>query len=125
LPTVVLRLSEVEDFAIVRQLLRAHEYWRLKLLPVDLVILNEHGATYARDFADQLEALVRTSQSRLVHDGHPGQGGVHLIPGEQLSADDRTLIEAVARVVVVGRRGTLAHHVIPGAAGAPRQPRRT
>ena len=35
-----------DDLDIVRQLLRAHEYWRLKLLDVDLVILNEHGATY-------------------------------------------------------------------------------
>jgi cyclic beta-1,2-glucan synthetase len=115
-------VSEAEDFDIVRQLLRAHEYWRLKLLPVDLVILNEHGATYAHDFAGQLEALVRTSQSRLVHDGPASQGGVHLLPAEQLSAEDRTLIEAIARVVVVGRRGTLADQVIRVDRAAPREP---
>ena len=44
---------------MVRQLLRAHEYWRLKLLAVDLVIINEQGATYADDLQDGLEALVR------------------------------------------------------------------
>ncbi len=47
LPIVMVRIDEAEDLDIVRQLLRAHEYWRLKLLDVDLVILNEHGATYA------------------------------------------------------------------------------
>ncbi len=59
----LVRIDEVEDLDIVRQLLRAHEYWRLKLLDVDLVIINEHGATYAQDLQDSLEALVRTSQS--------------------------------------------------------------
>ena len=49
---------------IVRQLLRAHEYWRLKGLAVDLVILNERGASYVQDLQVTLETLVRTSRSR-------------------------------------------------------------
>ena len=56
LPIVLVRIDEAEDLDIVRQLLRAHEYWRLKLLDVDLVILNEHGATYAQDLHDSLES---------------------------------------------------------------------
>ena len=34
---------------IVRQLLRAHEYWRMKQLAVDLVILNERPPSYVQD----------------------------------------------------------------------------
>ena len=60
LPIVVVRIDEAEDLDIVRQLLRAHEYWRLKLLDVDLVILNEHGASYAHD----LRARWRRSSGR-------------------------------------------------------------
>ena len=45
----VVRIDEADDIDIVRQLLRAHEYWRMKLLAVDLVIINEQGATYAQD----------------------------------------------------------------------------
>ena len=65
LPIVMVRIDEVEDLDIVRQLLRAHEYWRLKLLDVDLVILNEHGASYVQNLQDSLEAVVRASQSSL------------------------------------------------------------
>ena len=54
LPIVLVRIDEVEDLDIVRQLLRAHEYWRLKLLDVDLVVINEHGATYAQELQDAL-----------------------------------------------------------------------
>ncbi len=44
LPIVLLRIDDNEDIGIARQLLRAHEYWRMKQLPVDLVILNERVA---------------------------------------------------------------------------------
>ena len=81
LPIVIVRIDEVEDLEIVRQLLRAHEYWRLKLLDVDLVILNEHGASYIQNLQDSLEAVVRASQSSLAHDSHPGHGGVSLVRG--------------------------------------------
>ncbi len=112
LPIVVVRIDEIDDLEIVRQLLRAHEYWRLKLLDVDLVILNEHGATYAADLSDSLEALVRTSQSILVPEGRRGHGDVYILRGDQLSSDDRTLLQAAARAVLLSRRGSLADQVI-------------
>jgi cyclic beta-1,2-glucan synthetase len=112
LPIVLVRIDEVEDLDIVRQLLRAHEYWRLKLLDVDLVIVNEHGATYAQSLQDALESVVRTSQSILVHEAHEGHGGVHILRGDQLATEDRTLLQTAARAVLLSRRGTLADQVI-------------
>ncbi len=112
LPIVLVRIDEAEEIDIVRQLLRAHEYWRLKLIDVDLVILNEHGTTYAQGLQDSLETLVRTSQSTLVHEGHPGHGGVYILRGDQLSAEDRTLLQTAARAVLLSRRGSLADQVI-------------
>ncbi len=133
LPIVMVRIDETEDLDIVRQLLRAHEYWRLKLLDVDLVILNEHGPTYAEDLNDSLQALVRTSQSILVPEGQRGHGGVYIVRGDQLSTEDRMLLQAAARAVLLSRRGSLADQVIRlerpaariAAAAAPPGSRRT
>ena len=74
MPIVLVRIDEPEDQGIVRQLLRAHEYWRMKQLAVDLVILNEQAPSYAQDLQASLEAQVRTSQSRLRHEGHEPSG---------------------------------------------------
>ena len=112
LPIVLVRIDAAEDLDIVRQLLRAHEYWRMKLLDVDFVILNEHGATYAQDLQDSLEALVRTSQSTLVHEAHPGRGGVYILRADQLSFEERTLLQTAARAVLLSRQGSLADQVI-------------
>ncbi|HEX2784917.1 MAG TPA: glucoamylase family protein [Ilumatobacteraceae bacterium] len=112
LPIVVVRIDESEDLDIVRQLLRAHEYWRLKLLDVDLVIINEHGATYAQTLHDSLESLVRTSRSSFGHEGDHAHGAVYILRGERLSDEDRTLVQAAARAVLLSRRGSIAEQVV-------------
>ena len=64
LPILLLRVDDVDEREIVRQLLRAHEYWRTKQLDVDLVVLNEKPLTYAQDLQVALEGMVR---ARPVH----------------------------------------------------------
>ena len=53
LPIVLLRIDAVEDMAIARQLVQAHEYWRMRGLAADLVILNERAASYVQDLAER------------------------------------------------------------------------
>jgi len=63
LPLVLVRIEEDDDLELVRQLLRAHEYWRLKQLAVDLVILNERSTSYVQDLQNEIGVIVRMNQS--------------------------------------------------------------
>ena len=81
----------------------------MKLLDVDLVILNEHGATYADSLQEVLETVVRTSQSG---PGQEGRGRVYILRGDQVPAEDRTMLLTAARAVLLSRRGSLADQVI-------------
>ena len=47
-PIVLALIDETDDIDIIRQLLRAHEYWRMKRLAVDLVIINEKAHFLSR-----------------------------------------------------------------------------
>ena len=64
LPILLVRIDELQDRQIVRQLVRAQEYWRMKRLDVDLVILNERTSSYEQDLQDSLEALAHASEKR-------------------------------------------------------------
>jgi len=115
LPIVLLRIAETESLAIERQLLRAHEYWRMKQLAVDLVILNERASSYVQDLQIALENLVRTSQSRVHAAGEEGaRGRVFVVRADLISAETRALLVSVARVVLVGTRGRLADQLERG-----------
>ena len=68
LPIILAVIDNEEDVEVIRQLLRAHEYWRMKQLSADLVIVNEKPPSYNQDFQGSLEALVHGSQLRLSPD---------------------------------------------------------
>jgi cyclic beta-1,2-glucan synthetase len=107
LPIVVVRIDETEELEIVHQMLRAQEYWRLKRLTVDLVILNERASSYVQDLQTGLETMVRTSQARHVS-GDGVRGGVFVLRTDLVSAEARATLLSAARVVLLGRRGSLS-----------------
>jgi cyclic beta-1,2-glucan synthetase len=107
LPILLLRIADVENLDIARQLLQAHEYWRLKQLAVDLVILNERSPSYVQDLQVALETAVRTSQSRPPIGEERRQGDVFILRADLIPAEARRLLMSVARVVLVGQRGSL------------------
>ncbi|HSD42064.1 MAG TPA: glucoamylase family protein [Burkholderiales bacterium] len=110
-PIVLVRIDNIEDIAIVRQLLRAHEYWQMKRLAVDLVILNERGSSYVQDLQIALETQVRTSRSR-PHIGADGaHGAVFVLRADLISVETRALLLTMARAVLIGRSGTLSEQI--------------
>ena len=128
LPIVLVRIDEVEDLEIVRELARAHEYWRMKRLCVDLVILNERPPSYDQELQNALEAMVRTIPARSAADGQGACGNVFVLRADLVSAELRNVLQTVARAVLLSRRGTLSEQVkrlemFAPAAGPP--PRRT
>jgi cyclic beta-1,2-glucan synthetase len=111
LPIVLVRIDDTANLHLVRQLLLAHEYWRMKLLSVDLVIFNERSASYAQDLQGALEALVRANQARPTAVGEGARGAVFILRADLVSAELRNLLVSVSRAVLVGGRGTLAEQV--------------
>ena len=111
LPIVLARIDDEQDMGVIRQLLRAHEYWRLKHLSVDLLIINEKPTSYLQDLQGSLEALVHASQLRLAPDTGSGKGSIYLLRGDLLTPDTRTQLQCAARVVLLARRGSLADQI--------------
>jgi cyclic beta-1,2-glucan synthetase len=107
-PIVLARIAEAEELGLARQLLLAHTYWRLKGLEVDLVLLNEHPASYLEELHQQLQNLIRASDAHALADK---PGGVFLRQAAHLSEDDKVLLQAAARAVLAGNRGSLAAQV--------------
>ena len=107
LPIVLLRIADSDSLPLARQLLRAHEYWRLKQIPADLVILNNHAASYGQDLQVALEALVRARRASAPVPMAQPAGRVIVLRAEVIAPQTVALLDAVARVVLSGWRGGL------------------
>jgi cyclic beta-1,2-glucan synthetase len=115
LPIVLVRIDGPEGLVLVRQLLRAHEYWRMKLLAVDLVILNEQVQSYDMDLQGSLETVLRTNESQLRPQlmGKAAQGNIFLVRADLVSLEVRILLQSAARAVLLSRRGSLSEQLNP------------
>ncbi len=116
LPIVLLQIGDPSNIDLVRQLVQAHAYWRLKGLVVDLVIWNEDHAGYRQVLHDQIMGLISAGVEANVMDR---PGGIFVRTAEQMSVEDRLLQQSVARVILTDRRGTLAEQLARVASPAP------
>jgi cellobiose phosphorylase len=103
-PLVLLRISDSAKIEIVRQLIQAHSYWRMKGLTVDLVILNEDVSVYRQSLHDQITSLISSGIEAQMLDK---PGGIFVRRLEQIPHEDLVLLQSVARVVLDDEKGTL------------------
>jgi cyclic beta-1,2-glucan synthetase len=104
LPIVLLQISTVDHIELVRQLVQAHAYWRVKGLAVDLVIWNEDHAGYRQALHDRILGLIAAGMEANLTDR---PGGIFVRTTEHMPAEDRILFLSVARVVITDTGGTL------------------
>ncbi len=108
LPIVLVQIYSSAQIELVRQLVQAHAYWRQKGLAVDLVIWNEDQAGYRQQLQDLIMGLITSGiEANLVD----RPGGIFVRSAKQLSPEDRILMQAVARIVLAGNRGSLHEQV--------------
>jgi cyclic beta-1,2-glucan synthetase len=126
LPIAVVRIERDEELDVARQILRAHEYWRLKGVSADLVILNAKRTSYAQDLQHSVEAMVRASQTAVGHETHGEHGRVFVLREDLLPTQDLAVLRSAARVLILANRGTLSEQVVrePAPRSAPVPPRR-
>jgi cellobiose phosphorylase len=108
LPIVLLRVAASANIELARQLIQCHALWRLQGLAVDLVIWNEDHVGYRQQLHEQIIGLIATGTETNVIDR---PGGIFVRSAEQISSEDRILLQAVARVVITDSRGSLLDQV--------------
>jgi cyclic beta-1,2-glucan synthetase len=127
-PIILVQIDDEGDIDLVRQLLRAHEYWRLKQIAVDLVILNERVSSYVQDLQIALDGLVRMSRSMPDLAGDQSRGRAFVLRSDMVSPEVRDTLLSCARAVLQGGRGTLMEQINrardrkPGIAPPARKP---
>jgi cellobiose phosphorylase len=108
LPIVLLKIGDPNNIDLVRQLVRAHAYWRLKGLAADLVIWNEDHTGYRQQLNDQIMGLIAAGIEAHAIDR---PGGIFVRSVEHISNEDRILLQTVARAILTDDRGTLAEQI--------------
>ncbi len=112
LPMLTATVAESRGTPLVRELLLAQAYWRLRGFKADLIIFNQESSSYDRPLHQQLQ---RQIEAHSPADATDRPGGVFLRNWYALPNEHRELILAVSSVVLSGSRGPLQQQLVAGA----------
>ncbi|MGB2819333.1 MAG: glucoamylase family protein, partial [Phycisphaerae bacterium] len=125
LPIVLLRVSDPAALDLVSQMIQAHAYWRHKGLQVDLVILSEAYGGYRHSLLDAVIGLINVGPEAKALDQ---PAGIFVRNVAQVPEEDALLLQAVSRIVLSDRAGTLSEQldrqVLPEWEALPLKPTR-
>ena len=108
-PILLVRIDDIEDRSLIRQLLKMQLYLGTKRFVADLVVLNEKANSYAQELQQTLEEMARSV--------HPPSGigvvsgKVFVLRADQLSKEDHILLVSEARATLSSRLGSLSDQV--------------
>ncbi len=119
LPILTVTVTDDRSVPLVRELLLAQAYWRLRGFRADLVILDQESPSYDRPLHQQ---LLRQIEAHAPPESVNKPGGVYLRDWHALSEDQRNLILAVSSVVLSGNRGPLQQQLATAREAVPPPP---
>ncbi|UEG49105.1 cyclic beta 1-2 glucan synthetase [Ferruginibacter lapsinanis] len=104
LPIVLVQIEDAANVDLVKQMVQAHTYWRLKGLMVDLVIWNEDRGGYRQVLQNQILGFVAPGFGADIKEQ---PGGIFIRSADQISNEDRILFQTVSHIVISDTLGSL------------------
>lgn len=101
-PILLLQVKSVDEAEIIKDALKAYEYFRINCLRVDLIILSEAKHGYLQELDDLINDL---SSSLRIYDSAEEKPGLFLLHSYQMAPAEIDLLFTVARVVFNDKTG--------------------
>ncbi len=108
IPIVLISIKSEDYIDIVIDALRAHEYWRMKGLRVDLLILNEDESNYFQPLQEMIRETVCVKYGNDILDK---SGGVFIRNAKIMPQEDYILFYTVARMILRGEEGSISSQI--------------
>lgn len=96
LPIVLIIIRKYEDLDVIDELIKAHEYWRLKGISIDLVVISDEEMSYHHPLWNSIFEII--TSGHLVNLQNVS-GGIFLLRGEILSKEEIAQIREISAIV--------------------------
>ncbi len=105
LPIMILKISKFEEVYVLEDIIRAFEYYRIKNIFMDLVILNNEKNVYERFVEDSINSVISERQLQFLKNT---SSGIFVLNQKDMPEEDLYAIEFKARVIIDAKKGDLS-----------------
>ena len=106
LPILLVKIKDVSDIGVVKAAIKAYEYFRVKNIKIDLVILNEEKKTYENYLYDEIQNAILDRNLNYMQNIN---GGIFVISNIDKAASD--IIQYRANLLINAHLGSIARQI--------------
>ena len=108
LPIILVKLQDVNDSYIVKEVLKAYEFFRSKNVETEIVILDEEKHSYENYVREEIENQILNKHMAYLKNT---RAGIFLLSKNEIDKKDISLLELVAEVIIDSRKGGLENNI--------------
>ncbi len=108
LPIVLLKVKNVSDSYIIKEVLKAYEFFRMKNVETELILLDEEKHSYENYVKEEIEGSIFNYLMGYLKNQ---RGGIFTLNKEEMNKKDVELLEFLATIIIDSDKGTLKNNV--------------
>ena len=102
LPIILVKIKDSNDAHVVKEVLKAYEFFRTKNLETELIILDEEKHSYENYVREDVENIIQNSQIAYLKNI---RAGIFELSKNEISKDDLNLLNFVATIIIDANKG--------------------
>ena len=106
LPILLVKIKDISDIGVVKDAIKAYEYFRVKNLKIDLVILNEEKKTYENYLYDEIQNSILDRNLNYMQNV---KGGIFVI--SNVDDNSKNILEYRANLLINASLGSISRQI--------------
>jgi len=108
LPIILLKIRNVNDAYIIKELLKAYEFFRMKNVETEVVILDEEKHSYENYVKEEIEGSILNNHMAYLRNQ---KGGIFTLSKGEMEEKDIALLEFLATIVLDSDKGGIENNI--------------
>ena len=108
LPIILVKIKDVNDSYVIKQVLKAYEFFKTKNIQIELVILDEEKYSYDNYVKEEIESAILNQHMAYLKNQ---KGGIFSLVKSEIDKKDISLLELLAIIIVDSSKGGLENNI--------------
>ena len=108
LPIILVKIKDVNDKYVIKEILKAYEFFRSKNIETEIVILDEEKYSYENYVREEIEDCILNKQMGYLKNI---KGGIFTLSKEEISKKDIKLLEFVSCICIDSSKGGIKNNI--------------
>ena len=104
LPIILVKIKDSNDAHVIKEVLKAYEFFRTKNLETELIILDEEKHSYENYVREDVENIIQNNQIAYLKNI---RAGIFELSKNEISKEDLNLLNFVATIIIDANKGRI------------------